>query len=123
MDSWIVQLLTLLGVAVGAIASFVSTRLLERTRWQREEILRWDTKRLDCYSEFAAATNQFVQTAMRLAGGLGLPSTGQPLDSASSLATAAGSSRAAWAGAESAGRWSAGCRRCMMRTSWAAATG
>ena len=85
MSSWIVQLLTLLGVAVGAIASFVSTRLIERSRWQREEALRWDTKRLDSYGEFAASTNRFIQIAMRLAGDLGLPSTGQPLDSVTGL--------------------------------------
>jgi len=85
MDSWLVQLLTLLGVAIGAIASFVSTRWLERTRWQREETIRWDTKRLDCYGEFAATTNRFIQTAMRLAVGLGLPGTGQPLDPATGL--------------------------------------
>jgi hypothetical protein len=85
MNPWLVQLLTLLGVAVGAIASFVSTHLIERSRWQREEAIRWDTKRLECYGEFAASTNRFIQIAMRVAGGLGLPSTGQPLDSITGL--------------------------------------
>ena len=86
MTPWLVQLLTLVGVAIGAIASFFSTRLIERSRWQREEAIRWDTKRLGCYGEFAAVTNRFIQIAIRLAGGLGLPSTGQPLDSVTGLA-------------------------------------
>jgi hypothetical protein len=49
MNLWAVQLLTLLGVALGALASFVSTRMLDRSRWQREEALRWDVKRLEAY--------------------------------------------------------------------------
>jgi hypothetical protein len=44
VESWIVQLLTILAVAVGAVASFVSTRLVDRARWRREEALRWDSK-------------------------------------------------------------------------------
>lgn len=37
MEQWPVQLITLLGVAVGALASFATTRLVDRSRWQREE--------------------------------------------------------------------------------------
>jgi hypothetical protein len=50
MIPWAVQLITLLAVALGALASFVSTRLVDRSRWQREESLRWDGKRLECTS-------------------------------------------------------------------------
>jgi hypothetical protein len=53
VTSWTVQLITLLSVAVGALASFVSTRLVDRSRWRREESLRWDSKRLECYGEFS----------------------------------------------------------------------
>ena len=89
MQPWTVQLLTIVGVAVGAIASFVSTRMIDRTRWQREEALRWDTKRLDCYVEFATAVKQFMTIARRLCAGLGLPTTGQPLDRAAGLSALA----------------------------------
>ena len=85
MEPWSVQLLTILGVAVGAIGSFVSTRLLDRTRWQREEALRWDTKRLDCYAEFASAVKQFMSIAWRICAWRDLPSSGQPLDPAGGL--------------------------------------
>jgi len=85
MDLWIVQLLTLAGVAVGAVASFVSTRLLEHARWRRDEAVRWDSKRLDCYGEFAIAIKQIISTVHRIAASLGLPASSQALDSASGL--------------------------------------
>jgi hypothetical protein len=44
-DPWTAHLITLLGVSLGALESFVSTRLPDRNRWEREESLRWDTKR------------------------------------------------------------------------------
>lgn len=60
MESWTVQLLTLLAVVVGACASFISTRLLDRSRWRREEALRWDSKRLECYIDFAIVISRYV---------------------------------------------------------------
>jgi hypothetical protein len=80
LASWIVQLITLLGVTLGALASFVSTRLVDRSRWQREERLRWDTKRLDCYSEFSAAIMRYINIGYRMAAGLGLPTAVEPLN-------------------------------------------
>jgi hypothetical protein len=80
MNPWTVQLLTLLGVVIGALASFFSTRYLERSRWQRDETVRWGTRRLDCYSEFASALKRFIGISHRLAAGLGLPATAQNLD-------------------------------------------
>jgi hypothetical protein len=86
MASWSVQLLTILGVTVGAVLSFIFTRLLDRARWQREEALRWDTKRLDCYSEFAASTKHHITISRQICAGLDLPSTDQPLDAEAGLA-------------------------------------
>jgi hypothetical protein len=63
--------------------------MVDRSRWRREEGLRWDTKRLDCYGEFATAIKQFITIARRLCAGLGLPSNGQPLDSATGLSALA----------------------------------
>jgi hypothetical protein len=85
MDPWIVQFLTLTGVALGAVASFVSARLLERSRWQRDETTRWDSRRLESYADFAVAIKRHITTAHRVAAALGLPSSGQPLDPASGL--------------------------------------
>jgi hypothetical protein len=74
-----VQLLTILGVAVGAMSSFISTRLLDQSRWHREETLRWDVKRLDGYDEFASAIRQHIHISRRLCAELGLPSSTQPI--------------------------------------------
>lgn len=85
MGSWTVQLLTIFGVAVGATASFISTRLLDRSRWQREEALRWDAKRLECYGEFGNAVKRLTTVARRICAGLDLPASGQVLDQAEGL--------------------------------------
>lgn len=85
MGPWAIQLLTIFGVAVGAIGSFVSTRLLDRSRWQREEALRWDTKRLEYYGEFANAVKRFITVSQRICAGLDLPATGQVIDQAEGL--------------------------------------
>lgn len=85
MASWAVQIITLLAVALGALASFVSTRAIERSRWRREEMLRWDTKRLECYSDFSAAMIRFITVGDRIAAGLGLPAVVEPLDRKSGL--------------------------------------
>jgi hypothetical protein len=77
---WTVQLITLLGVALGALASFASTRLVDRSRWQREERLRWDAKRLECYSEFSAAIMRYINIGYRMAANLGLTTAAEPLD-------------------------------------------
>lgn len=86
MSSWTVQLLTILGVAVGAMASFISTRLLDREKSRREEALRWDGKRLESYAEFAIAVKKHNGLARRICAGLGLPSSAQPLERAEGLA-------------------------------------
>lgn len=69
MESWTVQLLTLLAVVVGACASFISTRLLDRSRWRREEALRWDSRRLECYIDFATTISRYVTIGYGLTAG------------------------------------------------------
>lgn len=66
VESWTVQLLTLLGVVVGAFATFVSTRLVDRSRWRREEALRWDSKRLECYLDFAITIIRYITIGYRM---------------------------------------------------------
>jgi hypothetical protein len=73
MSSWITQLITLLAVVVGALATFVSNRITDRNRWRREERFRWDNKKLECYYEYANALMQYVNIGFRVSGGRGLP--------------------------------------------------
>lgn len=72
MSSWAVQLLTLVAVALGAFASYTSTRMIDRSRWQREEALRWDVKRPEAYSDFASALVTFGNIAWRISAAHGL---------------------------------------------------
>jgi hypothetical protein len=94
MTSWTTSLATLAAVVVGALLSFGSTRLTDRNRWQREEHLRWDAKRLDVYSEFASSVLQFTNTALRISAGFGGFATGvQPLDVEAGLPALAATGR------------------------------
>ena len=80
MNSWSVQLLTLLGVVVGVLSSFLSSRIIERTRWHREQIVRWEGRRLDSYSEFASSLKRYISISHRIAAHLGLPAAALPID-------------------------------------------
>jgi hypothetical protein len=94
MSSWITSLVTLVAVAAGALLSFVSTRLTDRNRWEREEHLRWDVRRLEVYSEYASSLLQFTNTALRISAGLGDFATEvQPLDSETGLPVLAATGR------------------------------
>jgi hypothetical protein len=86
MAAWAVLLITLLGVALGAVASFLSARLTDRNRWRREERLRWDTRRLECYTDFSAAIIRFISIVDRLAAGHGMPAVAEPGGSGDELA-------------------------------------
>ena len=85
MTSWSTATITLAAVVAGALLSFVTTRLTDRSRWQREESHRWDPTRLDAYREFASALLNFNNIAWQITAALGLPSSGQPLDPATGL--------------------------------------
>jgi hypothetical protein len=85
MASWSTSLITLAAVTFGALLSFASTRLTDRTRWQREENLRWDAMRQDAYREFASALLKFINIALRINAHLGFPVGVQPLDAEDGL--------------------------------------
>ncbi|MER6519845.1 hypothetical protein ABT246_23695 [Streptomyces sp. NPDC001553] len=40
------QLLPLVGVALGAVTSFLAVSLNERTKWRRQQSIRWDERRM-----------------------------------------------------------------------------
>jgi hypothetical protein len=79
MESWSVQLLTLLGVIVGVIATFASSAAIERTKWQRDQIGRWEERRLECYGDFADSLKRYITISHRIAAHLGLPASAQPI--------------------------------------------
>jgi hypothetical protein len=69
MDGIAAQLPALLGVLVGTIGTIVATSLADRSRWRRNQTVRWDERRLDAYAEFARALKEVHAIASRLLGG------------------------------------------------------
>ena len=72
-------LLPLIGVVIGAMASYVAGTAAERRRWRRESQVRWDTKRLDAYAVYANAVKAFILIANRISAARGIGSTAQPI--------------------------------------------
>jgi hypothetical protein len=80
MNPVLQQVLTVVGVLLGAAASFTAATLAERTRWKRIHSTRWDDKRLDAYSEYANAVKTAVHISYRLLASRGFPAGGLPID-------------------------------------------
>jgi hypothetical protein len=85
MSAFVQQILTLVGVIVGAGASFTASTLTERARWRRTQSTRWDDRRLAAYTEYANAVKTTVKLCHRIATAQGLVPAGQPLDREAAL--------------------------------------
>lgn len=79
------QLFTLIGVLVGAAASYFGGALMERSRWRRQLSTRWDERRLESYLRYADAIKRFTSLAGRLAASRGLFDLPQPLEQEAGL--------------------------------------
>lgn len=92
-------MITVVGVLLGAGATFAGAALTERAKWRRTQRSRWDDRRLVAYSEFANALKRFAEVSMRMAAGRGYPNTGQPIsagDGEQMLAEAASEKTLKW---------------------------
>ncbi|MEU2154879.1 hypothetical protein ABZ532_07625 [Streptomyces sp. NPDC019396] len=74
------QILPLAGVVIGAVLSFLVTGLNERTRWRRQQAVRWDEARLAAYVEYAHAVKELAARYQRIAVGRGLTAGSLPLE-------------------------------------------
>jgi hypothetical protein len=74
------QLPVLIGVAIGSVATYVTTSLGDRTRWRRGRDERWDAARMQAYSEFGNAVKEVFHLATRIAKGRGMPYSAEPLN-------------------------------------------
>src|SRR5450755_2090861 len=62
MASFVQQLPALIGVVIGASASYLAGAATERARWRREQAARWDEKRAQAYADYGyAIKNVYVQ--------------------------------------------------------------
>ncbi|MCX5208126.1 hypothetical protein OG689_02165 [Kitasatospora sp. NBC_00240] len=74
------EFVALVGVVVGAGASYLTTALSERARWRRQLEVRWDERRLVAYSDYVGAVKDIVAVANRLAAHRGLTPHATPLE-------------------------------------------
>lgn len=79
------QLPALLGVIVGAMASYLTAARVERARWRRELSTRWDHRRLEAYAEHMSAVKQVQQLVAGLAATRQLDCQAEALDLAEGL--------------------------------------
>lgn len=59
----VLELPALVGVAVGAVATYVTTSLGDRARWRRTRDERWDVARMEAYAEFGNAVKHVFNLA------------------------------------------------------------
>jgi hypothetical protein len=50
VQTFLQQLPALIGVVVGALATWVVTSAAERSKWHRDQSVRWDEKKLTAYA-------------------------------------------------------------------------
>jgi hypothetical protein len=79
MASFSEQLPALIGVLLGAGATFGATFATDRARWHRDQSVRWDVKRADAYAEYAFAVKRIISLAVCIAAHRGAHSLGEPL--------------------------------------------
>ena len=68
MSGIVEQFPALIGVAIGALASYMAGALTERTRWRRERSSRWDDKRVQAYADYGHAVKNVYVQCMRADG-------------------------------------------------------
>lgn len=60
------QLPALIGAVIGAAATYAVTSAAERSRWRREQSVRWDDRRALAYSEYGFAIKKVIAIAVRI---------------------------------------------------------
>jgi hypothetical protein len=74
------QVLPLVGVLIGALATFAFALMTERTKWKRTQATRWDEKRLTTYMEYASALKKMLAISNRMAATRGVATaTAEPI--------------------------------------------
>ena len=79
MNALVTQLLTLIGVIVGVVATFIATNFGARAQWNREQRTRTEDRKLDACVAFVDASSQVLDLSERLARTRGLPISSGPI--------------------------------------------
>ena len=75
MSEIVRELPTLLGVVIGALATYLATVTAESARWRRDQAVRWDARRMDAYADYGRSIKQLTGLAMRIAVARGVAIT------------------------------------------------
>ncbi len=67
----------MVGVLLGSGATFLATSLVERSRWRRTQISRWDDRRLTAYADYANSVKAAARMCQRIVVGKGVLTGGQ----------------------------------------------
>ncbi|MGH3661257.1 MAG: hypothetical protein ACRDT8_12200 [Micromonosporaceae bacterium] len=79
MSSLLSQLPALIGVVVGAVASYAATSLGDRARFRRNQNVRWQERRLGAYTEYTQAQKRILSLCHRVASHLDVDPHPRPL--------------------------------------------
>jgi hypothetical protein len=79
LNQFINQLPALIGVVIGAGASYLATRAGAKTQWARSERVRWEDKRVQIYSDYGLAVKRVYELSKRICAERGLPTTAPPI--------------------------------------------
>jgi hypothetical protein len=85
MASVVQQLPALIGVVVGALASYLVSTAAERRRWQRQQSTRWDDKRAQAYVEYGNAVKSVFYKCGTITNFRGLGLMYQQIDETTEL--------------------------------------
>jgi hypothetical protein len=66
VNNFLIQLPALVGVVLGIVGTIIATFISDRSRWKRDQVSRWDVRRLDAYSEYAKAVKDIHALSFRL---------------------------------------------------------
>jgi hypothetical protein len=80
MHNFVDQLPALIGVAVGILGTIFATTVTDRARWQRDQSVRWDERRLDAYAEYARVIKEIHTLALGLTAARMSLNWGRPID-------------------------------------------
>jgi hypothetical protein len=82
VSNFLQQLPTLAGVLLGALATIIATSYAERAQWKRRQAVRWDSKRLEAYAQYAETIKNLQVLSTRLSASSRPGAKSQPLDPA-----------------------------------------
>jgi hypothetical protein len=85
MANVVQQLPALIGVVVGALASYLVSSATERRRWQHQQSTRWDEKRVQAYADYGNAVKNVFYLCGRITNSRGLGLMREKIDIADAL--------------------------------------